>query len=490
MVLKKRYKRSYRWRLFWSMLVMMWIVVGVMMAFQYRREVDYRTEFIKEQLSLVNSRILDAYEHDVDLKPFMNFLRHYFCDSMFEDVMVSVYDRDGRLEYSIGRRMLSDFDEAKEQGEFQQAVEQGEGTEMRADGESMFFFSALRSHDGQVYVHTAVPFTVNIADALHVTDFTFWFVMVLLMIGTACMAYFSTNFLMKNIKMLREFAESAKNDNLQFDESKFPHNELGDISREIVKLYHERIEALRKSEREHDIALHAVEEKARLKRQLTNNINHELKTPVGVIRGYLDTVLTAEDMDSDTRRYFLTRAQDNVVRLCSLLNDVATMTRLEEGSGNIPKAEIDFHDLVYMVENDMKAAGEMKNMSFEFKLPFDCLVKGNSTLLVSVISNLIRNAVLHSRGTAMGLELMAESQRYYTFAFWDNGVGVAEEHIPHLFERFYRVDAGRSRKMGGTGLGLPIVKNTIEAMGGTITVRNRPEGGLSFLFTLEKWRGK
>lgn len=90
----------------------------------------------------------------------------------------------------------------------------------------------------------------------------------------------------------------------------------------------------------------------------------------------------------------------------------------------------------------------------------------------------------------MGLELMAESQRYYTFAFWDNGVGVAEEHIPHLFERFYRVDAGRSRKMGGTGLGLPIVKNTIEAMGGTITVRNRPEGGLSFLFTLEKWRGK
>ena len=208
------------------------------------------------------------------------------------------------------------------------------------------------------------------------------------------------------------------------------------------------------------------------------------------IRGYLDTVLTAEDMDSDTRRYFLTRAQDNVVRLCSLLNDVSTMTRLEEGSGNIPKAEIDFHDLVYMVENDMKAAGEMKNMSFEFKLPFDCLVKGNSTLLVSVISNLIRNAVLHSRGTAMGLELMAESQRYYTFAFWDNGVGVAEEHIPHLFERFYRVDAGRSRKMGGTGLGLPIVKNTIEAMGGTITVRNRPEGGLSFLFTLEKWRGK
>ena len=87
----------------------------------------------------------------------------------------------------------------------------------------------------------------------------------------------------------------------------------------------------------------------------------------------------------------------------------------------------------------------------------------------------------------MGIKLVVESEKHYTFSFYDNGVGVEPDHLPHLFERFYRVDAGRSRKSGGTGLGLPIVKNTIEALGGSISVHNRTEGGLEFLFTLEKW---
>ena len=86
----------------------------------------------------------------------------------------------------------------------------------------------------------------------------------------------------------------------------------------------------------------------------------------------------------------------------------------------------------------------------------------------------------------MGIKILAESDKFYTFVFWDDGCGVPQEHLPHLFERFYRVDAGRSRKSGGTGLGLPIVKSTIESLGGAISVYNRPEGGLQFIFTLKK----
>jgi len=86
----------------------------------------------------------------------------------------------------------------------------------------------------------------------------------------------------------------------------------------------------------------------------------------------------------------------------------------------------------------------------------------------------------------MRLELVAEDDDFYTFKYYDNGTGVEEEHIPYLFERFYRIDAGRSRKAGGTGLGLPIVKNTILTHGGKITVRNRPNGGLEFTFTLPR----
>lgn len=107
-------------------------------------------------------------------------------------------------------------------------------------------------------------------------------------------------------------------------------------------------------------------------------------------------------------------------------------------------------------------------------------------MLTSAISNLFKNAAIHSRGTRIGMSLVSESENFYTFSFWDNGQGVSEEHIPHLFERFYRVDAGRSRKSGGTGLGLPIVKNTIDSLGGAISVYNRSKGGLEFLFTLKK----
>ncbi len=164
--------------------------------------------------------------------------------------------------------------------------------------------------------------------------------------------------------------------------------------------------------------------------------------------------------------------------------------RSEEGAGNVPVTGVDFHDLVFTIENDLTASGMAGNMAFNYNLPLDCIVKGNGTLLVGMVSNLIKNAAQHSHGTEMGLRLIVESEKYYTFSFYDNGTGVEPQHLPHLFERFYRIDAGRSRKVGGTGLGLPIVKNTVEALGGTITARNRSEGGLEFLFTLEKWRGR
>ena len=95
----------------------------------------------------------------------------------------------------------------------------------------------------------------------------------------------------------------------------------------------------------------------------------------------------------------------------------------------------------------------------------------------------------YSKGTAIRLEKIHEDDYLYTFRFYDNGTGVGEEHIPYLFDRFYRIDAGRSRKVGGTGLGLPIVKNTIRTLGGKITVRNRIQGGLEYNFTLPRAKG-
>ena len=440
------------------MVVLMWTGMLVLLYQQYKHESAIRTEQISTELKFINSRIINAYKNDIDMRPFMNFINDYFSNSMYDGISVCVYDKEGRLIYNAGDTpIIQDFSEAAERAEFREAEATGEGSSEYQEDDQMFYSAALKSNDGQIYVQTTVPYTMTIGEAIKANTNVWIILVIFLAMGGIC--YFSTRFLTKNIGLLRDFATKAA-DNLEtVDETDFPHDELGDISRKIVKLY------------------------------LPNNINHELKTPVGVIKGYLDTIADNPDMDASTRQRFITRAQENVERLCSLLVDVSTMTRLEEGSSNIPVSEIDFHDLVFTIENDLLASGIAGDMKFHYNLPLECMIKGNATLLSGMISNLIKNAALHSHGTEMGLDLVVESERYYTFRFYDNGTGVDPQHLPHLFERFYRIDAGRSRKAGGTGLGLPIVKNTIEALGGSISVHNGPQGGLEFLFTLEKWRG-
>ena len=114
------------------------------------------------------------------------------------------------------------------------------------------------------------------------------------------------------------------------------------------------------------------------------------------------------------------------------------------------------------------------------------IVRGNARLLESVFRNLTDYATAYSGGRDILIRLVEETPDAYAFLFADNGIGVPEEHLPHLFERFYRIDKGRSRKMGGTGLGLSIVRNAVALHGGRIEVRNGPDGGLEFRFTLRK----
>lgn len=485
MASKRRF--SYQWRQFFPILGLLWGTIAVVFFYFYKREVDARTENIRNQLEFVCERLIVAYERDEDMRQFMNFIGIYFDGKLLSEASVAVYDsQNGKLEYSAGLPILQDYSDAATRPEFREAEEKGKGESVTKDKDSMNYSLAKRSQDGKIYVHASAPYTVSLSDALSATPV--WIAIVIMVIIVTLLCYFSTRFLTRNVTLLRDFAEKAADGDVDYDVSKFPHDELGDISRQIIKIYHEKDEAVKRSEKEHSIAIHAVEEKARIKKQLTNNINHELKTPIGVIRGYLETIRTNPGMDEATRTHFLKRTHENVERLCNLLSDVGAITLLEDGAKNIPVSDVDFHDLVFAIENDLRISGLAGNMKFNYDIPLDCVVRGNSNLLTGLVSNLIKNAAQYSHGTEMGIQMIIDSENHYTFSFYDNGTGVAPEHLPHLFERFYRIDAGRSRKSGGTGLGLPIVKNTIEALGGTISVHNRTEGGLEFLFTLEKWK--
>jgi len=489
MVLKRRI--SYRWRLFIPLVFLLIIIMGTLVAYQYRRERDFRMESVRLQVQNISTSVIDAYESHRDMKQFLDFVEFYFDNTIYEGLTVGVYNADGEVIAHIGQPLKTTYDDNSRVPELREAELYGEGLALRRristpDG-SLCSFSAKKSADGKIYVHTAMPMTLSIADTIS-TEPLMWITLLVLMLVAIIIAYAGTSYLGRNINLLRDFARrAAANRNFDTVGNRFPRDELGDISRQIVAIYREKDKALLRSEHEHQVALRATEEKANLRRQMTNNINHELKTPVGVIKGYLDTIADTPDMPADTRNRFIGKAREHVDRLCSLLNDVSTITRLDDGGDKVPVTKIDFHEVLYSVANDAEFGNILGSMEFVYDVPFDCWIKGNFNLLTAMLLNLIKNSVVYSRGTKMLVKLVSENDGFYTFSFSDDGVGVGEEHLPHLFERFYRVDPGRTRKTGGTGLGLPIVRNTVITHGGSISVRNATPHGLEFVFTLPRW---
>ena len=229
------------------------------------------------------------------------------------------------------------------------------------------------------------------------------------------------------------------------------------------------------------------EEQARLKRQLTQNIAHELKTPVSSIQGYLETLLNNPNMPAETAHTFLERSYAQSNRLTLLLRDISVLTRMDEAPDLMVKEYVDLSQLVKNILNEVALNIEEKQITVLNRLPENLKINGNSSLLYSIFRNLMDNAIAYAGiGITVTIECFREDENFYYFSFSDTGVGVAEEHLNRLFERFYRVDKGRSRKLGGTGLGLAIVTNAVLFHGGTIFAKNNVHKGLEFVFTLQK----
>ena len=458
------------------------VIIGVFSFYVYR-ERELRTDLVHHRLLTINDRIINAYEQNLDLDNYLQFISQFYEDSIFEELRVTVYDSTGNVINSLGKIIPADI---QNHNYVSDPSREGETGKTRlGDDSRQFYISQFKSADGLITVFTALPLTTSVEDALK-SHIHLWYIAIAIVLIVTLVAYYSTRLLTRNILILRDFARKASSGEPIDSNYDFPHDELGDISREIVTLYNDKVRATKAGYRERAVAINAINEKARIKRQLTSNINHELKTPIGVIGGYIDTILADPDMTDEMRTRFLERARKNVDRLQSLIEDVSTMNRLEDG-GNITLEEIDFHDMVFQINSGFDASKIATTLKFSYDIPIVCRVRANENILHGALLNLIRNAGLHSHGTAVCLKLISESDRFYTFSFSDNGVGVPEESLPRLFERFYRVDKGRSRKIGGTGLGLSIVQKSFKAMGGTISVQNRSEGGLEFIFTLVKW---
>lgn len=474
------YRLTYHRRLFLGLVAFLWLMLGCFAVFQYHREKQFKAEELNLRLQMINDRIIGGQAHNGSLFSPASAIPHDF-----PDLRISIVSDSGKVIYDNSLDSLPGTNHLDRE-EIAKAIRNGEGYTIRRHSESTggtYFYAAKRS-DGYV-VRTAVPYTVSLHRLL-AADYDFLGIMLVVTVVMCVAGFFATRRVGRHVERLNRFAERAERGERIFDTEPFPHDELGDISNNIVRLYARLQQAITDRDREHRLALHEQTEKIRIKRQLTNNMNHELKTPVASMQVCLETLMSHKNLSEEKRDEFVARCYAANERLRKLLADVSVITRMEDGSENIQKEPVNLKELVSEICDEYTEIAEEKGVEIADKVSCGSEIAGNATLLSSIFRNLIDNALAYSGATLIEIKDEDSADGFLSVTVADNGCGVPPEHLPRLFERFYRIDKGRSRQAGGTGLGLSIVKNAVLWHGGTIKVENRPSGGLIFRFTLRK----
>ena len=225
------------------------------------------------------------------------------------------------------------------------------------------------------------------------------------------------------------------------------------------------------------------------RKEFIGNVSHELKTPLFTVQGYISTLIEGAFKDEKLLQKYLDRADKGVERLTYILNDLDMITKLETGDLILTKETFDIVKLINHVFDQLEIKASKKDITLMFDREYteSIMVKGDKQRLQQVVSNLIVNSIKYgnTQGTTeISIENLIKNK--VIIRVTDNGEGIEQEHLPRLFERFYRVDKSGSRKEGGSGLGLAIVKHIIEAHSEQIYIESQLGVGSEFSFTLEK----
>lgn len=581
---------SFSQRLFYSVVVLFLAFVVCFMAFQYRREKDYKVESMNTQLQYYNDKFSEYILQQDTLDT--HLLEQYVKNHHLNDLRVTLINSQGKVVYDNLSKNTDQFRNHLNRTEIKQALQQGSGYAIHRMSESVggeFFYSARYYPELDMIIRSALPYNVSLTQSLSTDSHYIWFAGIISLV-LICMFYSLTRKLGMSVTQLQQFALKAdRNEPIDPDIQKsFPKNELGEISTHIIQIYHrlhrtkealyiEREKLITHLQISHEglgvftkekeeilvnllfkqyinfisdknlshmkeifsvpelepITLFIAEnkeknnkevkrmsleiekdgriftleciifqdssfeisindvtqetEQARLKKQLTQNIAHELKTPVSSIQGYLETIVNNPDLPREKLGQFLSRSYAQSNRLTHLLSDISLLTRMEEAPNMTEKETVNLYQMVQSIFNEVTLQLEEKQIKAQNLLPTDLEIQGNASLLYSIFRNLTDNTIAYA-GTDISITIQCfrQGEKFYYFSFADTGIGVSPEHLGRLFERFYRVDKGRSRKLGGTGLGLAIVKNAVLLHGGSIFAKKNPEGGLEFIFTLSK----
>ena len=462
------------------LLAFSWSIILCSIGFQFRREKEYKSELLSAKLQLYNLQILEVIEGGLPYEEFIDTNK-----KPYEDLRVSVITLGGAVIYD-NMIPIDSLDNHRQRHEIAEALKNGSGyhigRQSASDGRE-YFYSATKGD--RVIVRTAIPYSPSLKELLK-ADWDFLGLMIILSLVVSILAYFATRKLGKNIKRLTQFAAKAEKGE-SFDEDElFPNDELGTISNHIVHLYAKLQQTIKDRDVAYEATMREEQEKIRIKRQLTNNINHELKTPVASIQVCLETLLSGINLSEEKRQGLIERCYANNERLRRLLSDVSLITRMEDGSQLIAKESVVINNIIEEIADELEIMPEEERFTLHTDFPQQVVIEGNISLIGSIFRNLTENAIAYSGGRNIYISLIENNEKMCKIRFEDDGNGVDEKQLPRLFERFYRVDKGRTRRMGGTGLGLAIVKHAVQFHGGTITATNRTQGGLCFEFFLMK----
>ena len=474
-------KFSFHRRLFVMLIAFSWSIILCFIGFQYLREKQYKSDYLSLQFQLYNRHLLEAVEQDGE--PHEAYIATH--QKPFDNLRISIIALSGKVVYD-NMLPVDSLDNHRMRPEVADALKKGSGYHIGRQSTSdglEYFYSATRGKE--LIARTAIPYSASLRELLQ-ADWTFLGVMISISLAMSVLAYFVTRRLGKNMERLNRFAAKAEKGEAFDEEEPFPNDELGSISNHIVQLYGQWQQTIKDRDLAHEAALREEKEKIRIKRQLSNDINHELKTPVASIGVCLETLLSGIALTEEKRQELIERCYTHNERLRRLMNEVSLITRMEDGSALIGKERIVLNDVLTDIADELEIMPEDEGMSLHTDFNEEVVIDGNLSLIGSIFRNLTENAIAYSEGKNIFISLVKNNETECCIRFEDDGVGVEEKQLSRLFERFYRVDKGRSRQKGGTGLGLSIVKHAVLFHGGSITASNRPGGGLRFDFSLRK----
>ncbi|MDP9041896.1 MAG: cell wall metabolism sensor histidine kinase WalK [Bacteroidota bacterium] len=335
----------------------------------------------------------------------------------------------------------------------------------------------------QLSAFTALIISTSVATGIFILTSNWKFLLgsfLLLFSGTYLLIQFILEkFINRKIKLIYKFIHQTKATRKEEVYFKYilPKKSLDEVGEDVERWGNkqmEEIELLRKNEA--------------FRKEFLQNLSHEFKTPIFAIQGYIDTLLNGAMDDLKVRKRFLENTERNVERLVNLVNDLDEISKLERGEQLLLKQNFIVQDLTREVFESLSINMRDKNIRTGIKkgCEYPIAVFADKEKIRMVLLNLVENASKYGKqnGTITASVYKTDG-KHVLVEITDDGIGIEEEHLLRIFERFYRTDSARSRDKGGTGLGLAICKHIIEAHGQAIHVRSTPDVGTSIGFTLE-----